>query len=298
MVNVTIYLKKNLVTKLKPFGLLQMLIFCLFHVHIFYLFVFCLLFYNYVKTGECIFCTMFIFCVSLVFDSQYLILFHQHCRNLRIDYTLYIALVLSAYYTSVVGIITRGSTTHIRQMSNSIKLLSANCQGLGDNTKCVDVLNYLDQLKCDITCLQDTHWIEKDIKKIKNLWPGEVLLSGFKRNSRGVAILLKKTFEFTIMDTYSDNSGNLLVVDLKTSEMSIKIINIYAPNVDSPSFFKRIFEIIDNSSLDYFLLCGDFNLVLDPTVDCYNYKNINNPQSQNLLLSSMSNGNWRHFSLT
>ena len=80
---------------------------------------------------------------------------------------LYIALVLSAYYTLVVGIITRGSTTHIREMSNSIKLLSANCQGLGDNTKCVDVLNYLDQLKCDITCLQDTHWIEKDIKKIK-----------------------------------------------------------------------------------------------------------------------------------
>ena len=129
---------------------------------------------------------------------------------------LYIALVLSAHYTLVVGIITRGFTTHMRQMSNSIKLLSANCQGLGDNTKCVDVLNYLDQLKCDITCLQDTHWIERDIKKIKNLWPGEVLLSGFKRNSRGVAILLKKTFEFTIMDTYSDNSGNLLVVDLKT----------------------------------------------------------------------------------
>ena len=132
--------------------------------------------------------------------------------------------------------------------------MSANCQGLGDNIKCVDVLNYLDQLQCDITCLQDTHWIEKDIKKIKNLWPGEVLLSGYKRNSRGVAILLKKTFEFTVMDTYSDNSGNLLVIDLKTREMSIKIINIYAPNVDSPSFFKRIFEIIDNNSLDYILL--------------------------------------------
>ena len=39
MVNVTIYLKKNLVTKLQPFGLLQMSIFCLFHVHISFLFV-------------------------------------------------------------------------------------------------------------------------------------------------------------------------------------------------------------------------------------------------------------------
>ena len=64
-------------------------------------------------------------------------------------------------------------------MSNRIKLLSANCQGLGDVTKRVDVLNYLDQLKGDIICLQDTHWTEKDIKKIKNLWPGDVFLSGF-----------------------------------------------------------------------------------------------------------------------
>ena len=39
MVNVTLYLKQNLVTKLKPFGLLQMSIVCLFHVHICFLFV-------------------------------------------------------------------------------------------------------------------------------------------------------------------------------------------------------------------------------------------------------------------
>ena len=47
--------------------------------------------------------------------------------------------------------------------------------------------------------------------------------------------------------------------------MSIEIINIYAPTVDSPLFFKKVFDIIDSNSLDYFLLCGD-----DPTVDWYN----------------------------
>ena len=186
-----------------------------------------------------------------------------------------------------------GSTTKSYTMSNSIKLLSANCQGLGDYMKRLDVLNYLYQTKCDIFCLQDTHWTKNDLKKILNIWQGNVFLSGFKTNSRGVAILFKKTFEYSILDTYSDDSGNLLIIDLKTTEMSIKIINIYAPNIDTPSFFRKIVNIIDNNLLDYFLLCGDFNLVLDPNLDCSNYKNINNPQSRNVLLSSISDGNWK-----
>ena len=93
--------------------------------------------------------------------------------------------------------------------------------------------------------------------------------------------MFRNTFEFSILDTYSDDSGNLLTVDLKTLAMSIKIINIYAPNIDSPAFFKRIFDIIDTNPMAYFLLCGDFNLVINPDLDSDKYKNINNPQSNN-----------------
>ena len=134
-------------------------------------------------------------------------------------------------------------------MSCNIKLLSANCQGLGNIDKRRDVLNYFEQLNCDIFCLQDTHWTEKDCQKIKNYWPGEMISNGFKSNSRGVAVLMKKTFEYSILDTFSDNSGNLLTVDLKTNEMTLKIINIYAPSTDTPSFFQKVVDIIDNNVL-------------------------------------------------
>ena len=82
-------------------------------------------------------------------------------------------------------------------------------------------------------------------------------------------------------------------VDLKTPAMSIKLINIYAPNIDSPAFFKRIFDIIDTNPMDYFLLCGDFNLVINPDLDSDKYKNINNPQSRKLLLNSINGNNWK-----
>ena len=45
--------------------------------------------------------------------------------------------------------------------------------------------------------------------------------------------------------------------------------------------------------MDYFLICGDFNLVVDPNLDSYNYKSVNNPHSRRLLLSSISNCNWK-----
>lgn len=38
-----------------------------------------------------------------------------------------------------------------------VKILSVNCQGLGDIAKRRDVFNYLRSLKYNLYCLQDTH---------------------------------------------------------------------------------------------------------------------------------------------
>lgn len=39
--------------------------------------------------------------------------------------------------------------------------------------------------------------------------------------------------------------------------------------------------------IEYFILCGDFNLVLNPDVDTYNYISINNPKAREKLLEIM-----------
>lgn len=41
---------------------------------------------------------------------------------------------------------------------------------------------------------------------------------------------------------------------------------------------------IDDMQCHNVIWCGDFNLVLDPTIDCYNYKGINNPKARNKVL--------------
>ena len=58
--------------------------------------------------------------------------------------------------------------------SDSIKVLSVNCQGLRGKEKRNDVLHYLGNLGAGIICLQDTHWLDMDLKLIKQLWKGTV----------------------------------------------------------------------------------------------------------------------------
>ena len=45
------------------------------------------------------------------------------------------------------------------------------------------------------------------------------------QNSRGVAILLKRNFEYKVHPSYNDQSGNLIILNLEISNTSIKLIN-------------------------------------------------------------------------
>ena len=72
------------------------------------------------------------------------------------------------------------------------------------------------------------------------------------------------------------------------SDCSIKLINIYAPNNDSPQFFEFVKGNIEDSSYEYCIIWGDLNLVLDPEKDTYNYRNINNPNARRYLLDMMN----------
>ena len=157
--------------------------------------------------------------------------------------------------------------------------------------KRTDVLNYLENMGGNILCLQETHWVERDIGNLKNIWKGDCFINGSKTNSRGVAILITPSFEYTVSNVLANNEGNLLLVDLKLNETSLRIINAYAPNVDTPQYFRTVENYITSAETDYILLSGDLNLTLDPRLDCDNYKHINNPGARKELLEIIEKQN-------
>ena len=179
------------------------------------------------------------------------------------------------------GVHSLKSKMHVQ---NSIKVLSANCQGLRNQEKKIDVLTYFKENKVSILCLQDTHLIENDIPELKKLWDGEIYLSGSKTNSRGVAIFLNNNFEHKVLSLKSDKNGNFLKIVLKLSSIIINLITLYGPNKDSPGFFHEIENMLQEENADYNIICGDFNLVLNPELDTNNYKLLNNPKARDTVL--------------
>ena len=176
-------------------------------------------------------------------------------------------------------------------IDNKIRLSSANVQGIRDKKR-YDVCNFLsnDRNKITVLCLQDTHLNESDQSEMLTLLPQcNCIIHGSKTNSRGVAIIIKNIFEYSIKNTITDTGGNLLLVDLQMSDFYLRIVNIYTPNNDSPFFFDKVRKYIEDSGKTYTIVCGDFNLVLDPNLDSNNYMSVNNPQSRSKVLQTIEN---------
>ena len=84
-------------------------------------------------------------------------------------------------------------------VGEQLKILSANCQGLRDHTKRLDVLNYFRQLNPNIICLQDTHLTADDENLLKLTSNCNCFISSSRTNTRGAAILLKENFAHKVI---------------------------------------------------------------------------------------------------
>jgi exonuclease III len=171
-------------------------------------------------------------------------------------------------------------------MENVISITSINVRGLGDKKKRLDIFSRLKEQNVMIACLQDVHIGEKSEILAKNQWGMDAVFSLYSSNARGVAILLNSKLNYTIHRTKTDPNGNFLALDITIDEyIRFTLINIYGPNEDKPDFYKNIKAIINSFENESVLLCGDWNMVLNPKHDSYNYKHINNPKARDEVLS-------------
>ena len=125
-----------------------------------------------------------------------------------------------------------------------ISICSLNCQGLGDPKKRRDVLDHLRSKNYSILCLQDTHFTKQNENIIRAEWGYKVLFNSYTSQSRGVAIFIKNNFDFTLHNSYSDQSGNILILDIEIDQHRLTLANIYGPNNDDPTFYQNLQTLI------------------------------------------------------
>ena len=66
---------------------------------------------------------------------------------------------------------------------------------------------------------------------------------------------------------------------------------MYGPNKDNPTFYENVFKSIADMGNELYIICGDFNLTLNPNIDCFNYKHINNPKARNFITNMIKENN-------
>ena len=155
---------------------------------------------------------------------------------------------------------------------DEITICSVNCRGLSGKKKRSDVLNYLKKKPYSIICLVDTQFTQREERFIRSQWGYEVYFNSFDSQSRGVAIFFKNNFEFKLYNSFKDSNENILLLDLEIETRRLTLASVYGPNNDNPAFYKKLQTYIVRMGNNDVIVCGDFNLLINPVVDGVNYK--------------------------
>ena len=99
-----------------------------------------------------------------------------------------------------------------------------------------------------------------------------------------MAIFFNKRLDYKIRRKIIDENGNFIILDLKVHTQRLSFINLYGPNKDNPDFLKIISNYIDEIGNTDIIICGDYNCVLNPDLDYYNYKCLNNRKAREEVL--------------
>ena len=144
-------------------------------------------------------------------------------------------------------------------MSNTVKIVSVNCQGLSDPRKRRDVFHYLRQKSYSIYLLQDTHFDPKMENCIRAEWGYKSYFASYNSNSRGVAILFNNILEFLVKKVYKDILGNYIFVTVTIMDRDFLIVSLYGPNRDDPEFYAELEERINDVGFENIIIGGDWN---------------------------------------
>ena len=172
-----------------------------------------------------------------------------------------------------------------------LKVLTYNVQGIGGISKRTDIFEFLQNLDFDIYCLQETHFTDEEEVLIRTQWNIDCYFSNYKSNAQGVAILFNKNVEYKIHSQILSDNGNFILLDMTVHNQRFTLVNLYGPNIGNPIFYIEIFKKVEEIGNTEFIICGDFNLILDPEIDCTNYKNVNNPRSREKVLEFIESNN-------
>ena len=145
-------------------------------------------------------------------------------------------------------------------------MVSVNARGLRSDSKRIRLRSHLEDRGVDICVIQETHF---DSSFHEDILSGvyEPFSAFFDGRSRGVTWLVSRSLKASCTLVFSDPQGRLCVLDITIKGKVFRLIGVYGPNTKSelPDFFRGIEPYM--TSARPVILAGDWNAVLDPSID-------------------------------
>ena len=130
--------------------------------------------------------------------------------------------------------------------------------------------------------------VQKGLNTLWKEWNIEYFIAGNSTNSRGVAILLNNTFEYSVNKCIKDPEGRYVILEISIINLiTLLVINVYAPNRDDPDWFNALFDINQPISNNCEIWTGDWNAALSNN-DIYNYPQLRNPLASQTINNFMN----------
>ena len=111
--------------------------------------------------------------------------------------------------------------------------------------------------------LQEIHSSKETVDLWCAEWGYRAIFSSFSSQKAGVCFLFNNNFSFEITKQFRDPLGRFIILDLRTDDRVLTLLNIYGPNQDDPDFFKRVANLMLDFKCEDIIAGGDFNFVLD-----------------------------------
>ena len=170
-----------------------------------------------------------------------------------------------------------------------------NVRGLQNKLKRKSLYKYIHK-NCDIFMAQEVYASSTDALLWEKEWGGKLIISAGESNSKGVAIFISSKLNAKTLEYHVDSEGRYVILNIEVDDVKFTVSTLYAPNVDNPTFFNSYFEELYRVALDYIIIGGDYNLVLDTELDSA-YRKGNNSKAQQIVKNTMEEQNlvdaWR-----
>ena len=152
-----------------------------------------------------------------------------------------------------------------------LQINSLNVRGLNNSKKRQTIFQWFKKSHPGITMLQETHSTETNEKLWKSQWGQDIEFCHGTSQSRGVAILFDKNYDYEILNVQRDFDGRFLLLDILIENQPFVLVNIYAPTKDDINGQLKFLEFVVEKLSEYvdqnIIIGGDYNICSDPSID-------------------------------